>query len=100
MQIPIPKYDVNLIIDAIWRHRPTYLPGVPTLFISLLNHADIRNCGLEYVRSFNSGAAPLPVEVPGRKVSSHQKHTQRTVAVTAAPTKMKRKSSLGRFGSY
>ena len=63
MQIPIPKYDVNLLIDAIRRHRPTYLPGVPTLFISLLNHPEIRNCGLEYVRSFNSGAAPLPLEV-------------------------------------
>jgi long-chain acyl-CoA synthetase len=63
MQIPIPKYDVNLIIDSIRRHRPTYLPGVPTMFISLLNHPDIRNCGLEYVRSFNSGAAPLPLEV-------------------------------------
>lgn len=63
MQIPIPKYDVNLIIDSIRRHRPTYLPGVPTMFISLLNHPDIRNCGLEHVRSFNSGAAPLPLEV-------------------------------------
>ncbi len=63
MQIPVPKFDPDLLIKAIRGYRPTYFPGVPTLYISMLNHPEIRNCGLEYVRRFNSGSAPLPVEV-------------------------------------
>jgi long-chain acyl-CoA synthetase len=63
MQIPIPKFDPNLLIEAIRRHRPTFFPSVPTLYIALLNHPEIRSCGLESVRRFNSGSAPLPVEV-------------------------------------
>jgi long-chain acyl-CoA synthetase len=63
MAILIPKYDVNQVIAACREYEPTFFPGVPTLFISLLNHPESRHCGLEKVKSFNSGAAPLPVEV-------------------------------------
>ncbi|MCI0665526.1 MAG: AMP-binding protein, partial [Acidobacteria bacterium] len=63
MQIPIPKFDPDLLIQAIKRYRPTFFPGVPTLYISMLNHPEIRTCGLEYVKRFNSGSAPLPVDV-------------------------------------
>jgi long-chain acyl-CoA synthetase len=63
MQIPIPKFDPNLLIEAIKQHRPTFFPGAPTLYISMLNHPEIKTCGLEYVRRFNSGSAPLPIEV-------------------------------------
>jgi long-chain acyl-CoA synthetase len=63
MQILIPKFDVNLLLEAIKQHRPTYFPGVPTLFIALLNHPEARSFGLDRVRRFNSGSAPLPVEV-------------------------------------
>jgi len=63
MQIPIPKFDPNLLIEAIKQYKPTFFPSVPTLYVSLLNHPEIRTCGLEHVRRFNSGSAPLPVEV-------------------------------------
>ncbi len=63
MQIPIPKFDPNMLIEAIKEHRPTFFPSVPTLYISMLNHPEIRTCGLEYIRRFNSGSAPLPIEV-------------------------------------
>ncbi|MFN0085975.1 MAG: long-chain-fatty-acid--CoA ligase [Blastocatellia bacterium] len=63
MQIPIPKFDPNMLIEAIKEHRPSFFPSVPTLYISMLNHPEIRTCGLEYVRRFNSGSAPLPIEV-------------------------------------
>jgi len=61
--ILMPKYDVDELVDSIRRHRPTFLPGVPTLFISLLHHPEVERCGLERVHGFNSGAAPIPVEV-------------------------------------
>lgn len=63
MQILVPKFDVNLLLEAIKRYEPTYFPGVPTLFISLLNHAEAKSYGLDRVRRFNSGSAPLPLEV-------------------------------------
>jgi long-chain acyl-CoA synthetase len=62
-QILLPKYNVDLMLDHIERLRPTMLPGVPTLFTAILNHPRAKTCGLEYVRGFNSGAAPLPLEV-------------------------------------
>lgn len=63
MQIMIPKFDVEQLLDAIRRYQPTFFPGVPTLYISLLNHPEAKNVGLDRVRRFNSGSAPLPVEV-------------------------------------
>jgi long-chain acyl-CoA synthetase len=66
MQIPIPRFDPNLLVEAIKQYKPTFFPSVPTLYISLLNHPEIRTCGLEHVRRFNSGSAPLPVEVIGQ----------------------------------
>ena len=62
-QILIPKYDVEALLAAVREHRPTYFPGVPTLFISLLNHPKARESGLDRIRAFNSGSAPLPLEV-------------------------------------
>ena len=63
MQIPIPKFDPNLLLDAIKTHQPTFFPGVPTLFISLINNPEAVNCGLDRIHRFNSGSAPLPIEV-------------------------------------
>jgi long-chain acyl-CoA synthetase len=63
MQILIPKFDPNLLLAATKQYLPTYFPGVPTLFIALLNHPDAEQSGLERIQRFNSGSAPLPVEV-------------------------------------
>jgi len=62
-QVLIPKYDVDQVLAAIRDYRPTYFPGVPTLFVSLLHHPRVREFGLDRVRTFNSGGAPCPVEV-------------------------------------
>ena len=62
-QILIPKYDVEALLTAIRDFRPTYFPAVPTIYISLLNHPKAREYGIDKVRGFNSGSAPLPVEV-------------------------------------
>jgi long-chain acyl-CoA synthetase len=62
-QILIPKYDVEALLKAIRDYRPTYFPAVPTIYISLLNHPQAKEYGLDKIRAFNSGASPLPVEV-------------------------------------
>jgi long-chain acyl-CoA synthetase len=62
-QVLIPKYDVEALLAAIRDYRPTYFPAVPTIYISLLNHPKAREYGIDKVRVFNCGSAPMPVEV-------------------------------------
>ena len=62
-QILIPKYDVDALLQAIRDYVPTYFPAVPTIYISLLNHPQAQEYGIAKIRIFNSGSAPLPVEV-------------------------------------
>jgi long-chain acyl-CoA synthetase len=62
-QVLIPKYDVEVVLNAIRAYHPSYFPAVPTIYISLLNHPRASEYGLDRVRAFNSGSAPLPVEI-------------------------------------
>jgi long-chain acyl-CoA synthetase len=62
-QVLIPKYDVEALLVAIRDYAPTYFPAVPTIYISLLNHPRAKEYRLDRVRAFNSGSAPLPLEV-------------------------------------
>ncbi|MBL8177523.1 MAG: long-chain fatty acid--CoA ligase [Bryobacterales bacterium] len=66
LMILMEKYNPDQLLDAVERLRPTFLPGVPTMFQSILNHPRAATCGLEHVKSFNSGAAPLAVETIDR----------------------------------
>src|SRR5262249_50542698 len=63
LQVLIPKFDVEIVLEAIREYRPTYFPAVPTLFVSLLAHPRLKAYGLNQVRMFNSGGAPCPVDV-------------------------------------
>jgi long-chain acyl-CoA synthetase len=62
-QIYVPKYTIDNFVQTIEDLKPSYVPGVPSLFTALLNHPRAATCGLDLVRGFNSGAAPLPVEL-------------------------------------
>ena len=62
-QVLIPKYDIDAVLTAIRDYRPTYFPAVPTIYISLLNHPRAKEYGIDKIQLFNSGSAPLPVEV-------------------------------------
>jgi long-chain acyl-CoA synthetase len=103
MQIPIPKFDPDLLIQAIKQYKPTFFPSVPTLYISMLNHPEIKTCGLEYVRRFNSGSAPMPLEVIDRfeQVSGAMLYegyglTEASPTTHSTPTLAKRKpGSIG-----
>ena len=63
LQILVPKYDVEQVLAAIRDFTPTYLPGVPTIFVSLLAHPKVKEYGLDQIKTINSGGAPCPVEV-------------------------------------
>lgn len=62
--IPNPR-DFDHLLSAINKHRPTILPGVPTLYNRISNHPAVQ-AGKYDVKSITtciSGAAGLPVEV-------------------------------------
>ena len=55
---PEPKIDVELIK----KYQPTFLPGVPTLFVGLLADPDFRKLDFSSIKGFFSGAAPLAAD--------------------------------------
>jgi long-chain acyl-CoA synthetase len=63
LQIIHPKYEPDAVLASIRDLKPTYFPAVPTVFVSILNHPNADEAGLDRVRLFNSGGAPCPVEV-------------------------------------
>ena len=63
LQILIPKYEVETVLGAIRDFRPTYFPAVPTIYVSMLNHPRLMEFRPEGVRTYNSGSAPLPLEI-------------------------------------
>jgi long-chain acyl-CoA synthetase len=103
LQILIPKFDPKLLLGAIKQYQPTYFPAVPTIFISLLNHADAKQSGLDRVQRFNSGSAPLPVEVieqferlSGASIFEGWGMTETSALGTSTPALAKRKpGSIG-----
>ncbi|WP_102026836.1 long-chain-fatty-acid--CoA ligase [Salirhabdus sp. Marseille-P4669] len=59
----IPKFDVEEVLKAIDKQKPTLFPGAPTIYVGLLNHPKIKEYDLSSVEACISGSAPLPVEV-------------------------------------
>jgi len=63
--ILLPRFEVEQVLKAIAKKRPTLFPGVPTIYIAL-NRAIAAHGGklkLDSIRACISGGAPLPVEV-------------------------------------
>ena len=62
--IPNPR-DFKHLLSAINIHKPTLLPGVPTLYTAINNHPDVKSgkVDVKSIRVCLSGAAGLPVEV-------------------------------------
>jgi long-chain acyl-CoA synthetase len=52
-----------MVLAALRDYQPTYFPAVPTIFVSLLNHPRLREFNLDRVCTFNSGSAPIAMEV-------------------------------------
>jgi len=45
------------------KYRPTFAPLVPTMYIGMLNHPDVKKTDMTCLKGCFSGSAPLPVEV-------------------------------------
>jgi long-chain acyl-CoA synthetase len=60
--IPNPRI-LDHVLKSINKHRPTLFPGVPALYVSITNHADVGKYDVSSIRACISGAAGLPPEV-------------------------------------
>lgn len=59
----VPKPQPDQLIEAISKFKPTFAPLVPTMYIGILNHPDIKKVDLTSIKGCFSGSAPMPVEV-------------------------------------
>lgn len=59
----IPRPEAKTILEAIHKERVTLFPGVPTMFIGILNEKKLKKYNLSSLKICISGAAPCPVEV-------------------------------------
>ena len=62
-QILVPKPQPEPLLEAIRNFKPSFAPLVPTMYIGMLSHPDIKKTDMSCIKGAFSGSAPLPVEV-------------------------------------
>jgi long-chain acyl-CoA synthetase len=62
----LPRFDVDLVLEAVERERPTLLPGVPPIYQALADALRAQRTDLTSIRACISGAMRLPVDVQQR----------------------------------
>ena len=63
--IPNPR-DLEDVLKNITKHKPTFYPGVPAMYVAINNHPDLIKYDVTSIKACVSGAAGLPVEVQKR----------------------------------
>lgn len=62
----LPKFDLDQVMRTIGKYKITLLPGVPTMYMAMLNHTRLERYNLGSLRLSISGGAPLPVELKNK----------------------------------
>ncbi len=60
--ILLARFDVEDVISAVRRYRPTIFLGVPAMYVAMTEHPDMRGYSWRGIRASLSAAAPLPVQ--------------------------------------
>jgi long-chain acyl-CoA synthetase len=61
--ILLPRFELEMVLKAIDKEKPTLFPGVPRIYIAINEAEDRDKYDLSSIRACFSGAAPLPVVV-------------------------------------
>ena len=90
----VPRPDPVVITGMLKKFKPTFLPGVPTIFVGLLNHKPFREMDLSFVKGYFGGAAPLAEdtlnklrELHGAVINDVYGATENTAFATCTPWK-------------
>ena len=62
----IPRFDLEHVLLAIHRHRPRSFAGAPRIYVAAASAPSLARYDLRSVEVFQSGSAPLPMEVQTR----------------------------------
>jgi long-chain acyl-CoA synthetase len=62
----LPRFDLDGVLAAVDKYRPTLFPGVPTMYVAINNAVEKGGHDLSSVKACLSGAAALPLEVAER----------------------------------
>jgi long-chain acyl-CoA synthetase len=60
------RFDVDAVIKDIATKKVTSFPGVPTMYVAIINYPGVEKCDLSSIKWCASGGAPLPLEVQRR----------------------------------
>jgi long-chain acyl-CoA synthetase len=63
--VPNPR-PIDNVMNIIQKERCTVFPGVPAMYIGIVNHKQIGDYDLKSIKACISGSAPLPMEVQDR----------------------------------
>ena len=61
-----PRFELDTVLKDIAKKKPTLFPGVPTMYMAIINHPKIRRFDLTSIKTCMAGGAPLPMEVKQR----------------------------------
>lgn len=61
--ILIPRLEALNLLKQIEQYKPTIFQGVPSLYVAVISHPDVKKYDLSSIRLCLSGGAPLPLEV-------------------------------------
>lgn len=59
----LPRFEIDAVMQAIKEHEITDFPGVPTMYVAVLNYPNAEAYGISRIRNISSGGAAMPVEV-------------------------------------
>jgi long-chain acyl-CoA synthetase len=60
--IIIPRLNVRELMRTVHQRKPSIFPGVPTIFLSMLNDSKRDSFNLSSIRVCITGSAPMPVD--------------------------------------
>jgi long-chain acyl-CoA synthetase len=60
--VPNPR-PIDNVMNVLQKERCTLYPGVPAMYIGIINHPNVKDYDLKSIRACISGSAPLPMEV-------------------------------------
>src|SRR5712672_4527843 len=60
------RFDAAPVVKDICEKKVTVFPGVPTMYVAIINHPGVENLDLSSIKWCASGGAPLPLEVQKR----------------------------------
>ncbi|QHS21516.1 long-chain fatty acid--CoA ligase [Virgibacillus sp. MSP4-1] len=63
MNILLPKFELEQVLQTIKDLKPTSFPGVPTMYVAINSHPKAEEYGIDSIKICNSGSAPMPGEL-------------------------------------